>query len=94
MFRFLYVTDLHGWTRGYEEIVQIAIDAGIDTIVNCGDMLSRGQDLVLTQKLFIEEYLDSYCQHLQSHSISYYSMFGNDDCRSVLPCWEKIDCYV
>ena len=38
MFRFLYVTDLHGWTNGYEEILQIALQEAIDTIVNGGDI--------------------------------------------------------
>ena len=38
MFQFLYVTDLHGWTKGYEEILQIALQENIDTIVNGGDI--------------------------------------------------------
>ena len=90
MFKFLYVTDLHGWTKGYEEILNISLVAGIDTIVNGGDMLPKGKDLVFTQQLFIEEYLDSYCQLLESYNISYYSMFGNDDCMSVLPSWNSL----
>jgi len=33
MFRLLYVTDLHGWTDGYEQISIIAQEEEITTIV-------------------------------------------------------------
>ena len=55
MFRLLYVTDLHGWTEGYERIGAIAQEEGITTIVNGGDMFPHGRDLVSIQRRFIEE---------------------------------------
>lgn len=90
MFRLLYVTDLHGWTDGYEQISAIAQEEEIATIVNGGDMLPHGRDLVVTQRRFIEEYLRPYFERLGAAGISYYGMLGNDDCRAVLPDWQDV----
>jgi len=90
MFRLLYVTDLHGWTDGYEQISMIAQEEDITTIVNGGDMLPHAQDLIFTQRLFIEEYLCSYFERLDASGISYYGMLGNDDCQAVLPDWQEL----
>jgi uncharacterized protein len=90
MFRLLYVTDLHGWTRGYERIATVAQAEEIATIVNGGDMLPHGRDLVVTQRRFVEEYLPSYLEWLDAAGISYYGMLGNDDCRAVLPAWQDL----
>ncbi len=90
MLRLLYVTDLHGWTRGYERIAAIAQEEGITTIVNGGDMFPHGKDLVLTQRRFIERYLRPYLEQLTASGISYYGMLGNDDCRAVLPDWQDL----
>jgi Icc-related predicted phosphoesterase len=90
MFRLLYVTDLHGWTDGYEQISIIAQEEEITTIVNGGDMLPHGRDLIFTQRRFIEEYLYSHFEKLDVSGISYYGMLGNDDCQAVLPDWQKL----
>lgn len=90
MFRFLYVTDLHGWTDGYEQISQIAQEEEISTIINGGDMLPHAKDLIFTQRLFTEEYLSSYFERLDSYGISYYGMLANDDCKAVLPYWQEL----
>ena len=90
MFRFLYVTDLHGWTDGYEQISQIAQEEEISTIINGGDMLPHAKDLIFTQRLFIDEYLCSHFERLDSCGISYYGMLGNDDCQAVLPHWREL----
>jgi Icc-related predicted phosphoesterase len=87
MFRLLYVTDLHGWTRGYERIARIAQEEEITTVVNGGDMFPHGRDLVVTQRRFIEGNLGPYLERLAAAGISYYGMLGNDDCRAVLPDW-------
>ncbi|MCL5281379.1 MAG: metallophosphoesterase [Planctomycetes bacterium] len=87
MFRLLYVTDLHGWTGGYERIAAVAQEEEITTIVNGGDMFPHGRDLVSTQRRFIEGKLRSYLETLAAAGISYYGMLGNDDCRAVLPDW-------
>jgi len=90
MFRLLYVTDLHGWTDGYEQIFEIVQEEEITAIVNGGDMLPHGQDLIFTQRRFIEEYLCSYFERLDASGISYYGMLGNDDCQAVLPNWHEL----
>ena len=90
MFRLLYVTDLHGWIDGYEQISAIAQEEEITTIVNGGDMLPHAKDLIFTQRRFIEEYLCSYLERLDSCGISYYGMLGNDDCKAVLPDWQEL----
>ena len=88
--RFLYVTDLHGWAKGYQEVLQAALDKNISTIINGGDMLPKGSHLISSQKLFIEEYLPSYFDTLSASGIHYYGMFGNDDCRSLLCHWQQL----
>ncbi len=90
MFRLIYVTDLHGWIEGYEQISEIAQEEEITAIVNGGDMLPHAQDLIFTQRRFIEEYLHPYFEKLESAGISYYSMLGNDDCQAVLPDWQAL----
>ena len=90
MFRLLYVTDLHGWSGGYERIAAVAQEEGIATIVNGGDMLPHGRDLVLVQRRFVKEYLRPYQERLGAAGISYYGMLGNDDCRTVLPDWQDL----
>jgi Icc-related predicted phosphoesterase len=90
MFRLLYVTDLHGWTEGYEQISVIAQEEEIATIVNGGDMLPHAKDLIFTQRQFIEEYLYPYFDRLDASGISYYGMLGNDDCQAVVPSWQAL----
>ncbi len=90
MLRLLYLTDLHGWTRGYERIAAIAQEERITTVVNGGDMLPHGKDLIATQRRFIERYLRAYLDGLSASGISYYGMLGNDDCRAVLPDWQDL----
>ncbi len=87
MLRLLYVTDLHGWTGGYERIAAIAQEEEITTVVNGGDMFPHGRDLVSVQRRFIAGSLGPYLERLSAAGISYYGMLGNDDCRAVLPDW-------
>ena len=89
-FSFIYVTDLHGWTNGYEQIFQIAQEEKIRAIINGGDMLPHARDLIFTQRLFIEEYLSDYFERLNACGISYYGMLSNDDCKALLPCWQEL----
>lgn len=90
MFRLLYVTDLHGWTEGYERIAAIAQEGGITTIVNGGDMFPHGRDLVSVQRRFIEGYLGPYLERVVAAGVFYYGMLGNDDCRAVLLDWQNL----
>ncbi len=90
MSRLLYVTDLHGWTGGYERIAAIAQEEEITTVVNGGDMFPHGRDLISAQRRFIEGILGPYLERLVAAGISYYGMLGNDDCRAVLPDWQDL----
>jgi Icc-related predicted phosphoesterase len=87
MFRLLYVTDLHGWSCGYERITAIAQEEGIITIVNGGDMFPHGRDLISIQRRFIKGDLRPCLERLGAAGISYYGMLGNDDWRALLPDW-------
>jgi Icc-related predicted phosphoesterase len=87
MFRLLYVTDLHGWSGGYERIAAIAQEEQITTVINGGDMLPHGRDLIAVQRRFIERFLRPYLELLGAAGISYYGMLGNDDCRAILADW-------
>lgn len=90
MLNFIYVTDLHGWTKGYDKILQVALDNSINVIINGGDMLPKEADILKSQQIFIEEYLSAYFDSLTAHGIEYYGMFGNDDAQSTLYCWQKL----
>jgi Icc-related predicted phosphoesterase len=87
VFRLLYVTDLHGWSGGYERIAAVAQEEGITTVVNGGDMFPHGRDLISVQRRFIGGYLGPYLERLGAAGTSYYGMLGNDDCCAVLPDW-------
>jgi len=90
MFRLIYVTDLHGWADGYDQIAIIAQEEEITTIVNGGDILPHAQDLISMQRRFIEEFLHPYFERLDAAGISYYGMLANDDCQAVLPDWQEL----
>lgn len=90
MFRFLYVSDLHGWANAYELTLEIARREDIPMIVNGGDMLPHASDLILIQRLFIEEYLEPYFRLVQNYGIEYYAMLANDDCKAVLSSWNEL----
>jgi uncharacterized protein len=91
MFRFLYVTDLHGWAGGYEAVLQTALDRGIKLIVNGGDMLPKGgaHDLQ-TQRLFLEEFMPQHMESLAAAGVEVFAMFGNDDMACLLPDWRDV----
>lgn len=91
MFRFLYVTDLHGWAGGYEAVLQTALDRGIKLIVNGGDMLPKGgrRDLQ-TQRLFLEEFMPQHLESLAAAGVEMFAMFGNDDMACLLPDWREV----
>jgi hypothetical protein len=73
----LYVTDLHGWTRGHERIAPIAQEEGITTIVNGGGIFPHGRDLVAIRRQFIEGSLSPYLERLVAARISFKVREGN-----------------
>lgn len=90
MFKFLYVTDLHGWAAGYEGVRDIAVRRGISTIVNGGDMLPKEGQGPESQRIFIEEFLAEFVEDLAANGVQYLGMFGNDDLRSVFAWWQQM----
>jgi Icc-related predicted phosphoesterase len=88
--RVVYVTDLHGWQAGYEQLVQHAIDWQADAVINGGDMAPPGDDLVSVQRRFYEDCLPEWLAPLEAEGINYYAMFGNEDIALHWPLWKKL----
>lgn len=76
--KILFVTDLHGSEWKYDKIFEVAMNMNIDIIINGGDMLPLGNNL-LNQDKFIVNFLDEYLSNFNSEKIYYITMFGNDD---------------
>ena len=90
MSRFIYVTDLHGWVAGYNAVLDLAMDLGIRTIVNGGDMLPKGAGLLETQAMFLDVFLPSYLDLCQARDIRYLAMFGNNDLCCHWDAWLQL----
>jgi Icc-related predicted phosphoesterase len=106
MLQFLYVTDLHGWTPGYEATLGLADRLGIHLIVNGGDMLPKGKSLERSlseatedqeiprifkiQAGFLGEYLPAHFEQCHRRGIRYLAMFGNDDLRCHWDQWRAL----
>jgi len=88
--RFIYVTDLHGWVAGYNAVLDLAMDLGIRTIVNGGDMLPKGAGRLETQAIFLDVFLPSYLDLCQARDIRYLAMFGNNDLRCHWEAWLQL----
>ena len=88
--KILYVTDLHGDKLKYRKTLGIAIEKGIDIIINGGDMLPKQCNRHLEQPAFIEGFLKEYFKELQKNNIVYLAMLGNDDLSAVDGLFEKV----
>ena len=84
--RFVYVTDLHGDTALYEDVLAAAVKNGASLIVNGGDILPKTGDgsLVENQRRFFG-WLRAHLTEVRRRGVAYAVMFGNDDCASLLP---------
>lgn len=71
---------MHGSWWKYERLFTIAIDQGIDAVINGGDLLPFEGGLY-KQGQFISGYLDEYFSRFNSKKIYYLSCPGNDDLR-------------
>ena len=78
--KILYVTDLHGMEWKYDRLLRVAIDCKVNAVVNGGDMLPKGGDL-MCQDDFIRDFLDSHFQKYNDAGIDYLCCLGNDDLR-------------
>jgi len=88
--QFIYVTDLHGWVAGYDAVLDLAMDLGIRTIVNGGDMLPRGAGLLEAQAMFLDVFLPSYLARCRACHIRYLAMFGNNDLSCHWGAWLQL----
>ena len=77
--KILYTTDLHGDREKYQMLVPIAKKAGVNTIINGGDILPTKEDLLSNQRKFITSFLDSHFSELQDAGIDFIGYLGNDD---------------
>ncbi len=81
--RILYATDLHGSKTKYEKLLKIAVEENIKCIVNGGDTLPKLGERHVEQPRFIKEYLKSYFDKLKENNITYLTILGNDDLKSL-----------
>ena len=85
--RFLYVTDLHGDARAYAALPELCHDHGVCIIVQGGDMLPKGGDMLAAQHEFLERELPECLDQCASKGVEFFGLFGNDDLRSVHEDW-------
>ena len=78
--RILYVTDLHGIEWKYDLLFEVAIGRGVDAVVNGGDMLPKGRDL-MRQDDFIVDFLDV---HFKTNSQDFHCMATSMNHRPVV----------
>ncbi len=88
--KILYVTDLHGDKNKYIKSLELAIEKGISTIVNGGDMLPKNCDRHKEQVAFINGFLKDYFDELKKNKITYLCMLGNDDLLALDDLFEKV----
>ena len=88
--KFLYVTDLHGDKDKYRKILEVAVNKGINVIINGGDMLLKQCNRHEEQPLFIKGFLNDYFKELKEHQIRYLCMFGNDDLQALDELFDSV----
>ena len=78
--KIIYVTDLHGNHSKYEKIIDIAIEAKADAVINGGDMFPKNTGLH-NQDIFIKNELHKHFEQFEQLRIHYLCYPGNDDLR-------------
>jgi Icc-related predicted phosphoesterase len=100
---FLFVTDLHGDQRKYEQTLSLAITTGARLVVNGGDMFPHGR-MHEAQESFLREFLAPHfakyqaagirlAPHFakyQAAGIRYFGFPANDDLRVHDPLFEEV----
>ncbi len=76
--KIVFTVDLHGDRTKYSRLVEVAKDFKAEVIINGGDMLPKGKD-ILNQGEFITDFLDGYFSELNTAGIYHLSYLGNDD---------------
>ncbi len=78
--RFIYACDIHGDEYKYKKILAEAIKQKIKYLVFGGDLLPKNcSDRYNEQKIFIEQFFNSYFTELKEKNIKCVCILGNDD---------------
>ena len=86
---FLFVTDLHGDRRKYEQTLDLASATGAWLVVNGGDMYPHGR-VHEEQERFLRQFLAPHFAKYQAAGIRHYGFPANDDLRVHDPLFEEI----
>ena len=84
----IFTTDLHGNTKHYDRLLEVARMAETDVVVNGGDMLPKEGDL-FAQEAFIVGFLSDHFAAMNSAGIRYLCYLGNDDLSVFDDLFEK-----
>lgn len=87
MTRLLYTTDLHGDLQAYRRLPELCSDHGISILVNGGDMLPKGRDMLESQAAFLASEIPDFLDQCSTRHIKYFGLFGNDDLRMFHDSW-------
>lgn len=87
MLRFLYTTDLHGDPRAYRRLPELCREHGVSLIVNGGDMLPKGRDMLAEQSAFLGDAMPRFLARCAELGVRFYGLFGNDDLCALHENW-------
>ena len=65
----IYTTDLHGSRAKYLQTFETAEENGAKAVVNGGDMLPKESNLHVTQREFVDGFLDDYLEQVYYQQI-------------------------
>ncbi len=88
--RFIYACDIHGDEYKYKKILAEAIKQKIKYLVFGGDLLPKNcSDRYNEQKIFIEQFFNSYFTELKEKNIKCVCILGNDDLEQLDEIFEN-----
>lgn len=88
--KFIYACDIHGDEYKYKKILAEAIKQKIKYLVFGGDLLPKNcSDRYNEQKIFIEQFFNSYFTELKEKNIKCVCILGNDDLEQLDEIFEN-----
>ncbi len=88
--KFIYACDIHGDEYKYKKILAEAIKQKIKYLVFGGDLLPKNcSDRYNEQKIFIEQFFNSYFTELKENNIKCVCILGNDDLEQLDEIFES-----
>jgi uncharacterized protein len=79
MLPFVYITDLHGSEKKYEDVLNFTKDYGVKLMHMGADIMPKGSHMQADQKKFVKGYLKDFFKRAQEAGIKILASFGNDD---------------